>query len=974
MFDDPAPRLFALPPGVDFGAEVVAGLEMRMQDASPADWARVTIFVNTRRTARRLRDVFDAGPARLLPRIRLITDLALEPGSAALPPPVAPLRRRLELTQLISGLLDRAPDLAPRAALYDLADSLADLMDEMLGEGVSPEVIAGLDVSDQSGHWARSLQFLTIVQRFFDQSAGAPDREARQRIVIEELIARWSAAPPEDPVIVAGSTGSRGATALFMRAVAALPKGAVILPGFDFDMPAKVWDRLDEAMTGEDHPQFRFRRLMTALSLEPSAVQRWTGADAPNPLRNRLVSLSLRPAPVTDQWRSDGPALGPLAEAVEDLTLVEAPTPRAEAEAIALRLRLAVDEGRTAALITPDRMLTRQVAAALDRWNITPDDSAGTPLPLSPPGRFLRQVAALFGRRITAEALLSILKHPLCNASDRGPHILLCNALELRIRRKGPPFPDAKALRAWGEEEEAAAPWAEWIAALIDGIEAPQTRPLADHLTRHLALAEGLVAGPNGGTEPLWAEAAGRKARALCDELALHADAAGDMSHRDYAALLDGVLSSAEVRDRDTGHPQVLIWGTLEARVQAADLIILGGMNEGIWPKAPAPDPWLNRKMRKEAGLLLPERRIGLSAHDYQQAIAGREVWITRSVRSADAQTVPSRWIKRLTSLLDGLPDQGGRAALARMRARGDDWLARAVSLSVPQARSEPATRPSPRPPVEARPKRLSVTRIGTLLRDPYAVYAESVLRLKQLDPLTSSADALLRGTVLHRIFERCVEEGPAPDDPAARDFLIAVAEEVLAEDCPWPTVRRMWLARIIRVADWFLQTEILRRAQGNPTLFEERGSAELASPEFTLTCKADRIDIAPDGRALIYDYKTGKPPSAKEQKAFEKQLLLEAAITERGGFTKLGPVSVVSAAYIGLGNSPSIVEAPLDELPPAQIWDEFRQFMQLWAQPTSGYTSRRAVRTVAYPGSYDHLARYGEWDLSDPPKPEDLT
>jgi ATP-dependent helicase/nuclease subunit B len=539
MFDDPAPRLFALPPGADFGAEVVAGLVARMEDASPAEWARVTIFVNTRRMARRIRDVFDAGPARLLPRIRLITDLALDPGSDALPPPVAPLRRRLELTQLVSGLLDRAPDLAPRAALYDLADSLAALMDEMLGEGVSPEAIADLDVSDLSGHWARSLQFLTIVQTFFDQSAGAPDREARQRRVIEALVARWASAPPGDPVIVAGSTGSRGATALFLRAVAQLPKGAVILPGFDFDMPGKVWDRLDEAMTGEDHPQFRFRQIMTALDLDPGAVQRWTGADAPSGSRNALVSLSLRPAPVTDQWRSDGPALGNLADALKDVTLVEASSPRAEAEAIALRLRLAVEEGRTAALITPDRMLTRQVAAALDRWNITPDDSAGTPLPLSPPGRFLRQVAALFGRRITAEALLSVLKHPLCNASDRGPHTLLCNALELRIRRKGPPFPDAAALRDWAETEERRR-WAGWVAGLIDGIETPQTRPLADHLHAHLALAEGLVAGPAGDAAPLWAEAAGRKARALCDELTLHADAAGSLTQRDYAALFDG--------------------------------------------------------------------------------------------------------------------------------------------------------------------------------------------------------------------------------------------------------------------------------------------------------------------------------------------------------------------------------------------------------------------------------------------------
>ncbi|MCC5972815.1 MAG: double-strand break repair protein AddB [Rubellimicrobium sp.] len=971
MFPDPAPRLFALPSGVDFGAEVVAGLARRMEGATPADWARVTVFVNTRRTARRLREVFDAGPARLLPRIRLITDLALDPVPG-LPLPVAPLRRRFELTQLIAQLLDRTPDLAPRTALYDLSDSLAGLLDEMQGEGVGADAIAALDVTDLSGHWERSLQFLSIVQQFTGASGGPPDREARQRQVIERLAARWATDPPDHPVIVAGSTGSRGATALFLQAVARLPKGAVILPGFDFDMPAAVWDRLDDALTGEDHPQFRFRRLMDRLELAPGAVQRWTDTEAHNPARNALVSLSLRPAPVTDQWLSDGPALGPLAPATSDLTLVEAPSPRAEAEAIALRMRLAVDEGITAALITADRMLTRQVAAALDRWQLTPDDSAGQPLLQSPPGRLLRQVARLFGDRLTAEGLVSLLKHPLVNAGARGPHILLTNALEIRLRRKGPPFPDARGLRAWAKSKDEQK-WAEWIAALIEGLEATASRPLADHLQAHLGLAEALVAGPSGSPAPLWAEAAGRKARALCDEIALHADAAGAMDPRDYASLFDGVLATAEVRDRDRGHPQVLIWGTLEARVQGADLIILGGMNEGTWPSSPAHDPWLNRRMRKEAGLLLPERRIGLAAHDYAQAVAGREVWITRSIRSADAQTVPSRWLNRLTNLLDGLPGQGGPDALAAMKARGDDWLARAAALSVPKAKVPALPRPSPRPPVAARPRQLSVTRIGTLLRDPYAIYGEHVLRLKKLDPLTADADALLRGTILHRFFELFIKSGMPPTDPGARDTLLSVAEEVLAEDCPWPTVRRLWLARLERVADWVIETEVWRQALATPTKYEERGKAELTDPPFTLTCTADRIDVAADGSVLIYDYKTGKPPSAKEQAAFEKQLLLEAAIAEQGGFAALGKVRVQDAAYIGVGTSPAIVAAPLADHRPERVWAEFTRFMARWADPAEGYTARRAIKREGIAGQYDHLARFGEWDASDDPAPEDL-
>jgi ATP-dependent helicase/nuclease subunit B len=441
LFADTAtPRLFGLPPGADFGQAVVDGLIARMTDPAPEALGHVTLFVNTRRMQRRIREVFDAGPARILPRVRLITDLARDPASGDLPPAVSPLRRRLELSQLVAGLLDRTEGLAPRAALYDLADSLARLMDEMQGEGVSPADIAALDVTDQSGHWARSLEFLTIVQRFFGGSDDAPDPERRQRAVIERLAQRWLTEPPPGPVIVAGSTGSRGATALLIDAVARLPQGAVILPGYDFDMPAPVWEMLDDPLTGEDHPQFRFRRLMQRLGLGPDEIRPWTEAPPPSPARNRLISLSLRPAPVTDQWHSEGPQLGPLSEATAGLTLLEAPSPRIEAEAIALRLRHAVEQGITAALITPDRNLTRQVTAALDRWEIVPDDSAGTPLPLSPPGRLLRQVGEAIGARLTAEPILSILKHPLCNTANRGDHLRHSHDFELYLRHEGVPF------------------------------------------------------------------------------------------------------------------------------------------------------------------------------------------------------------------------------------------------------------------------------------------------------------------------------------------------------------------------------------------------------------------------------------------------------------------------------------------------------------------------------------------------------
>jgi double-strand break repair protein AddB len=980
MFDPmKIPHVYGVPLGADFSTALYDGLRAAFETMSPADVARVVIYVNTRRMQRRLTSLFHQGDALLLPRIRLVTDLAQDAVGRAIAPSIAPLRRRLEVAQLVKGLIDADPTLASQDAAIDLADSLVALMSEMQGEGVAPETIAGLDVTDQSGHWQRALSFIQLVQQFFADDR--LDGEGRQRLVIETLVDRWAETPPNHPIIVAGSTGSRGATSLFMQAVAKLPQGAVILPGLDCDMPAHVWDMMEQKKGGEDHPQYRFKAFCEALGIQPSDIQPWGNNTNINDARTGLISLSLRPAPVTHQWINDGPDLGDLGEATDGITLIEAPTPRAQADAIAARLRQAVEDGQTAALISPDRMLTRQVTAALDRWDITPDDSAGLPLQLTAPGRFLRHIADLFCEPLNAESLLVLLRHPLSHSDrpDRGDHALRTNALELDLRRNGPPFPTAESLTKWAAATSDRHPehtdWVAWVGSVLLGLCDTNDKPLIDHLTHHLDIAERLSAGPDlGGSGELWKKPAGREALRVISELRAHADAGGVMSAREYRRLIGSVLADGEVRDRDDGHPQVLIWGTLEARVQSADLVILAGLNEGTWPEAPTPDPWLNRSMRMQAGLLLPERRIGLSAHDYQQAVCAREVVLSRAVRSDEAETVPSRWINRLTNLLGGLEDKGGPAYLKAMRERGQHWLTLAANIAAPTVTVDPAPRPSPCPPADARPDKLSVTQIKTLIRDPYAIYARKILGLNALDSLAHTPDAPLRGTIVHKVLERFVKDKIDPADSGARAALLSIASDVLIEHCPWPAVRALWFARIASFTPHFLIEEQKRRVFSANVDTEMRGELKLAYLPFTLTGTADRIDISDDGEALIYDYKTGKAPTPPQQKYFDKQLLLEAAMVERGAFKALGNVRTKAAVYIGLGSDLKDQPAPLDNETPDETWARFEGLIAKWMDPTKGYTSRSANEILSFEGNYDHLARYGEWDETHDAIAQDMT
>jgi ATP-dependent helicase/nuclease subunit B len=960
------PNLFALPPGVDFPAELVAGLMQRMAGKPPEVLARVTLILNTQRMRRRVVECFQSRGALLLPRLLLVTDLdALAP--LALPRPTSPLRRRLQLSVLLDKLLTTGTTHFPRTALYDLSDSLAALMEEMHSEGIDPARIAALDVADHSAHWARTQAFLGIVAQVTEGEA--TDSEALLRRRVLALADRWTTRPPADPVILAGSTGSRGTTALLMQALARVPTGMVVLPGYDFDMPDHVWASMDEALTAEDHPQYRFRKLMDLLDCGPSAIRPWTEAPPPSPGHNKLISLSLRPAPITDQWLSEGPRLTDLPPATETLTLIEAPSERAEALAIALILRQAAESGAKAALVTPDRNLTRRVSAALDRWGIRPDDSAGRPLPLSAPGRLMRQVAALFGQKLTGDALLALLKHPLAfSGPGRGPHLMLTREYELHLRRHGPAFPTAASLTDWAATQtlDGAADWARIVAATLCGHESQGRMPLAAFVTRHLEVTEALARGfADTGAGELWERAAGEEAAKAWAELQAEADAGGEMSPADYSGVFQGVLQRHEVRETESVHPGIMIWGTLEARVQGADLVILGGLNDGTWPAQPPPDPWLNRAMRKEAGLLLPERRIGLSAHDYQQAVAAKRVVLSRSKRGAEAETVPSRWLNRLVNLMDGLPQRHGPQALQAMRDRGDQWLSLAAAFDRAPV-TTPAKRPSPRPPVAARPKRLSVTEIKTLIRDPFAIYARHVLKLRPLDPLRPEPDPRLRGTVLHEILEIYLRQGGG-----GRDVLLSIAETVLAEKVAWPLARTIWLARIAKAADAFLAFSA--STGGAPVLLEEKGAVQLPGLDFTLTGKPDRIDRLDDGRLMLIDYKTGDPPTAKQQQHFDKQLLLLAAMAEGGGFKGLDPEEVARVVYVGLKAE---LKTSAIELEPGQVtetWDEFTRLIAAFARPRQGYTARRALESVRDANDYDHLSRFGEWDLTDDPVPEDL-
>jgi len=1004
-----AKTLYSITPEYPFVDTLAHGLLARA-GGEPLALAEQLVLLPTRRACRSLREAFlrqSDGAALILPRMRPLGDVdedelalgeglneALGDGAGAaleLPPAISDLRRRLLLA---ARLLDQPGEAITAEHAAWLAVELARFLDRVQTERLPFDGLHDLVPEDYAGHWQKVLAFLSVLADDWPgvvAADGTLDPAARRNAALEALAADWSAHPPEHPVIAAGTTGSIPATADLLDVVAGLPAGAVVLPGLDRHLGDDAWAQLGDEPS---HPQHGLARLLERFGAERADVADWHGAEslarepvaAHRTVRTRLLSAALAPAEATDGWRSL--AGSGLEDGMNGVVRIDAHNPREEAGAVALVMREALEvPGRTAALVTPDRTLARRVAAALGRWGLEVDDSAGVPLGASPPGSFLRLTADLAAARAAPVALLAALKHPLAAGGLARPAFLaLVRSLERAVLRGPRPaegFAGLKSALDLALEDQYRPlrqsdrdTLADWIDG-IDGALAPFTTamaggsvPLPDLLAAHVAAAEALAAtDTEPGAARLWAGDAGEAAAGFVSELD---QAAGDfvsVPPAEYPSLLAALMSGRVVRPRHGKHPRLFIWGLLEARLQRADVMILGGLNEGTWPPEAEADPWMSRPMQANFGLPLPERRTGLTAHDFAQAMGSQTVYLSRAARVAGAPTVPSRWLSRIEAVLHAIhgdnPLNPGRSRWPSGNIL--DWTR---NLDRPETRVEVAA-PAPRPPVSARPRKLSVTQVETLMRDPYALYARKILGLTALDPIDAAPSAAEKGTYIHKALEAYVQTYGTSPPPDAFARLLDFGREAFGVALENPAVRAFWWPRFERVAAWFLEQEGERGGAIAASAVELKGELDLSGPAgpFLLTATADRIDRLQDGTLAILDYKTGVPPTKPQVAAgYAPQLPLEAAIAGAGGFPGVPAGAVVELAFWRLsGGDPAgeITRLKDPEALAGAAYEGLERVVRAFDDPDTPY---RAVPRPAFAprfNDFEHLERVAEWSAA---------
>jgi len=934
----------------------------------PLALADVTIYLPTRRAGRALATAFldlSGRRATVLPRIEPLGDAEDEAGG---PGVVSDLEARVALARLVrlwARLLEGAPGaeedarvLVPSAGpdAVRLADELLALIDQVETQEADWSRLPDLvEDADLAGHWQLTTRFLDLAvdgwARHLAETGRLTPAAARRR---DAELAAQGVARAKGPMIVAGSTGSIPATRRLIRAIAESPLGAVVLPGFDREAPAEAWAALETATDAPGHPQYGMKQLVDALGVAPRDVARLAPPTEGRTTPHRAATLraALRPAPLTGRWLDDRAAVD-VAEALAGVALVEADDEREEAAAVAVAMRESVERGETVALVTPHRALARRAAHILTRWGIAVDDSAGEPLDGTPAGILARLVTIVAADGGAAD-WLALLKHRDATFGlDEDVRRRGVVAVERMFR--GPRLAPGAVFAAMRDSGAAAAA----IAGPVEAALAPLLRlPGREESVARLARAHAdALAAVSPGAD---ATADRRKMEETLEELARHDLLA--IPPRDWPATFEALISGIVVRG-PLAEDAVRILGPLEARLQAFDHAVLGGLNEGIWPALPDAGPWMSRGMMADFGIDLPERRIGLAAHDVFVAACQPRVTLTRARKAAGEPTVASRWWQRLVAFA------GDGADAARARGVRLCRLAAGMDRRAPVA---PPPRPQPRPPVEARPTSFTVTEVARLVRDPYAVYARRVLGLDPLEPLEQEPGAGDRGEIVHEVLARFVREGHhrAPD---AEVRFRRIAREVLEGLAHAPEAQALWGARLAFVAPAVVAAETGRADRAAQSLVEGKAEAELA-PGILLRGRFDRIDIAAGGAVEIIDYKTGAAPTGKEVKAFfEPQLPLEAALVRAGAVEGVDPEArIAGLTYVRLAAGRVAVEWKTvagDEA--GELAEEararFEALAALYADPATGYLSRARVQyAAAFDGDFDHLARAAEWSAAD--------
>ncbi|MBP5161250.1 MAG: PD-(D/E)XK nuclease family protein [Alphaproteobacteria bacterium] len=894
-------------------SEQIAQRLLDLYAQNPLACARHTLILPTHRACQSIREAFlrlAKNNTVFLPRLVALYDI--EPLSIKLPEVVPELERQMTLMRLCLKMRTSMPyDKA-----FQLAHSLGQLLDEMTLYEVPFSRLEEIVPDAFARHWQQTIDFLKIISQYWPNILGdRVDMMQKRVLCLDAWTKELEQQPPKDPIWTVGLTGGIPVVERLLKVLYHLPNTDLILTDFDNQLTENEWQQVDET-----HPQYTYKKLLSVLEIEPEKVK------TPMTAQARLIHEIMRPALTTDKWKDVPPFT---TQDIRHIRLLSLENTHQEAQAIALELRRVLETpDKKAMLVTPSRALARRVIAYARRWGIELNDSAGTPLSQTPTGVYLR---LLLQDGTSQTDLLALCKHPLAtNHMSQKAFRKMVHKTEITWRK---------------DRQNADLALPDEVKMLMQLIQSQTKMDLPNWLEYHIKAAEALATSDDKtAQERLWTSEDGIEIIQLINQL--KTAPALELTGTDYAAFITALLQQHNHRTHYGTHPRLQILGLVEARLQTADVVIVGGLNEGIFPAFAQTGPWLSRPIRQACQLPAPEENIGMAALDFTHLFLSPQVILTRALKQDGSQPLASRWIFRLKAVLQ----------LSGLSCEEDDT----ANLDKPQHRQPALQAPTPCPPTEIRPQQLSVTEVDTLRDNSYNIYAKHVLNLSPLQELDDQRLNTTYGTAIHKALDNWYS---LPFNKRTEKALRDYAQQAFTAYGLTSDMLVLQKPRFDKMVKW-----LLKQQQDTTSFTERRGhiSWETTSDRtFTLTTRIDRIDLDPQKQATIIDYKTGtscpKLSAIRDQQA--TQLPLEAAILSAGGVPDVEADAIQCLSYWHIdGKGPGGKIISLTNQLPALVQETLASTQAL----INAYETR--PYTISQPGAlyndYAYLARIQEWNI----------
>jgi|GEM_PF-2463366 len=854
-------NIFHIASDQNFLQNIIKGLKERVE---PSLFSKAIILLPSHRSCRELErilvsDYKDVMIPKIIPIASLEENLSFEIFESlnAIPKSITYTKAKFLLADLIKNKT-KSDDM--KASDYlNIASGLMKLIMKFEKEDIPISNIDKAFTGDHPIHIEKILNYLQVISNGWPKLLSTLDivtQITRRNLFIKKLIKKWEELPPSYPIIIAGSTGTFRTTQMLVQSISKFKNSFVILQGVD------SLKYFEDQSIDESHPSFQLNLLLKNLGAQLKDIESWYTERITSSKYN-FASILFKKEHITIP-RSEIPDQN--IEYIECISLQE------ETNLISIKIRELLEFGhKNIGIISNNKSIRIRLKNTLKLWDIESECSDEMAINSTSQIKLILSIFRVVHENFTPITLLTLLTNEL-HVLDHDLKNSISN-LEIKYLRGIRKYRNISDLiqkaKNNGDND---------IVTLLEKT-LNYLKPLFNTLNSKSHKLKSLIhilikVSEDISAQEIWSDDIGEKVHKIIHSILEDIPEENKINLDEFETIFSEVLREHNVSSKLNINKRVSILSPIESRLLSFDYTILAGLNEKSWPETPETDPWLSATFYNQFKIASPHIAIGQSANDFLSLLQQDNVLITRSINDNNAPQIPSRWLTKIELWFQAA------GILNKLKSSVSPLKILAKNLYTPESFVKYSA-PTPKPEINLRPSKLSVTQIEKLMRDPYSVYALKILKLKPLEKLDKTPDQLEFGNFIHKVLDDFSRSSKNLEPQNYLDTILQIGDQLLADMISNPVMHKIWQPRFYKIAAWIAEYEInIRKTK---TVETEVTYSMVIGKDFTLIAKVDRIEYDSKANTVsILDFKTGTIPTNEDIKnGFSPQLTLEALLIE---------------------------------------------------------------------------------------------